>query len=742
MMKNNKKILFFTLCLIILICCISNISATNTNNTNLTNIQDNIELSENFQINNISENSINTINQNSNKLINENKTNVKKSDYSSDSLKYESNTTNTLDNNTKVIDNNNFYIINKTSFYNYFDENNILKPEYSDRILVFEGEFKDIGTISINSDNVTITGNNTLFYNTVFNLNGSGIFLENLNLCLNSTYPNNQNAGIFVGKDNNTLYNITLNYTIPDESTGIGILVKGPENYLNEFYLINSTINVWGNSKRFGNNYGVIVKNTNDALIYGNKINAKLPLRSVSWDSGIFGGISMDSVLAFGADSCNSINFINNYIFANSTGGIQEYPTLDACMFYRCDNAVIKNNTIIEEDFVTPKGTDNYLYGLDVYIMNDVTIIDNNIHIRTDGGKEAAGTAYPIQINGPSANIKIAYNNLTSINNGPNIGIYSNNYYGDTKIDIISNFINITGFASTQSWALVSGVELQDSNDTVLNNTIYVNTNGDKDKGNIYGISYTQGTSGDHTYKIKYNQVVTNGYYGISLGVGQDVVNSEITYNKIQTKYLEGNKAIIIIGYNNIKRYNTGLDSDNNEMPEDELPSWVKQYQNKDYSHNVKKVILKIGDNTAEGSNGTGININKDNSSSTINNKGNSRSTINNNGNSRNNNISINGPNGAIFGGNIITNGLNRIRTNSTGSNVGSSNDFLATISAASPGENGGSAADEKAYELNKNNPNNNVNSYTIPIAIIIIIVAILLILGYKHRKNNDDGEI
>ena len=97
----------------------------------------------------------------------------------------------------------------------------------------------------------------------------------------------------------------------------------------------------------------------------------------------------------------------------------------------------------------------------------------------------------------------IAYNNLTTANFGPNCGIYSMNYYGQTQNYMISNFINVTGYASTHYWALVAGIEVQDSDDLIWNNTIIVNNIGNySSSNNIYGISYSQNTKGDHKYNI------------------------------------------------------------------------------------------------------------------------------------------------------------------------------------------------------------------------------------------------
>ena len=164
----------------------------------------------------------------------------------------------------------------------------------------------------------------------------------------------------------------------------------------------------------------------------------------------------------------------------------------------------------------SPLSVENYLYGIDVYNLNNLTIAYNNISIITTGGKLAAGTAYSIQITGSISAVNITYNDIYTFSNGPNIGIYSQNYYGNTSLSITHNRINVTGLAGSHEWALVAGIETQDSNSTIQNNTIEVYSVAPVDIGdNIYGISYRQKTSGNHTYNIQNNTVFSDGFYSV-----------------------------------------------------------------------------------------------------------------------------------------------------------------------------------------------------------------------------------
>ena len=215
----------------------------------------------------------------------------------------------------------------------------------------------------------------------------------------------------------------------------------------------------------------------------------------------------MDKVSSFAIGGCDNLIFANNSIYSAVNGGVYAdnlFPTLSSVLVYACRNSTLDGNSILVEDYFTRKNQANYLYALDIYVSDDVRVVNNYIDVFTYGGYSFHGTAYPIQITGPAYNIKVAYNYLKSISNGPNIGIFSQNAYGQTQIDVISNFINITGKAGSHMYALVAGIEVQDSDDRILNNTIIVDTVGGYHDGDrIYGISYAQNTRGNHKYQIK-----------------------------------------------------------------------------------------------------------------------------------------------------------------------------------------------------------------------------------------------
>ena len=596
------------------------------------------------------------------------------------------------------------YYVDSDNLDSFFADG-FLKDDYADSILVFNGEFNDKGILDIKSSNVTIIGNNSLLKDTVFCLESSNIMLAGLDFVWNREFGDNDNAGILVLGDNCTIYNCTMDYSVPETTTGFCVYAEGSDgDKIENFTLANSTINFVGNNLRGGWDYCIFVDQVENAMVYGNDINSSLPLRSVDYSFDIFGGVSMEAVGVFVAQSCPNLTFSSNKVFSSVNGGGKSYPTLDTLVIYGCNNATIENNDIHVEDFNSKDGKDNYLQGIDLYFSNNVTIVHNKIDMITTGGRAGMGTAYPIQVNGPSKGVLIAYNNLTTFNFGPNCGIYSMNYYGQTQNYMISNFINVTGLASTHYYALVAGIEVQDSDDLIWNNTIIVNNIGEySDSNNIYGISYSQSTKGDHKYNIQYNNVTTNGRYAVSLsGSGSLVVDSIIANNVLNTNKSSGNRAVRVgAGYNNTIRNNTDGVFRNTLNPDD-LPDWLKNHKGL-----VPKIVVPRY--YREGSNGSGLTDDEGNGAAPWNTGSN--------------------PNGdTVFGSNRDT-------------APGFGGDASPSFTAASPGESGSSAADPNAYEIDEHDNVVSKSSDYLQLCIICIVALLLLLVGYKRQKDKEEEE-
>ncbi|WP_296846776.1 right-handed parallel beta-helix repeat-containing protein [uncultured Methanobrevibacter sp.] len=411
----------------------------------------------------------------------------------------------------------------------YFKDSS-LKDDYDNKVFVFEGSFNNIGKLSINAQNVTIKGDGAILKNTMFDICRDNVTLSNLKFDLDSDLSDNDGAVILFNTNNLYLDNLEINYNVPLNTEAYAIYGVGAKPSSRNLRLTNSKINFEGHNNNI-NVYNCAIKiiNYEDSLIQNNTITTALPLKDVNHGAH---GTSLDSdfVVSVGIENSNNLKFINNTIVSEVNYRQDSlYPTLDGLMISKCDNALIEDNHIYMSDFITYPGLDNYLYGMDIYNLNNLTVRYNEISIVTTGGRLAAGTAYPIQISGPISKVNITRNNLYSFSNGPNIGIYSQNYYGSTELSITYNRINVTGLAGTHEWALVAGVETQDSDSVVENNIIEVHSVGAVGiNDNIYGVSYRQSTDGDHKYSIKNNTVYSDGFKSVYL---LDSKNSTVADN-------------------------------------------------------------------------------------------------------------------------------------------------------------------------------------------------------------------
>ena len=635
---------------------------------------------------------------------------------------------------------NNTYYITSANFNDFFADN-VLKSEYGNSTLIFGGNFDNLGVIRFTSKNTLVTAKDSLFLNTVFDLGASGIVLSNINLVLDKEFEDNEYAGIFVHADNVTVYNCTMNYTAPENVTAFGIYSNGHHEDYVGLNIINNTINLYGNAKNENcYNYGILLRDTHDSLVYGNNIYCELPLKFIYWlFSGSYGSVSKDTVAAVAGDYCENLTLSNNHIHSVVNDQGTSGPTLDTVVLYGCSYSLIENNTILSEDFVTGLGRANFLYALDLFTLEDVTVIGNNISVFTNGGQPGSGTAYPIQITGPVDHVKIVFNNLTTFNHGPNCGIYSENFFGDTFIDIISNFINVTGDATrggfSSDYCLVSGIEAQDTGDNILNNTIIVNNLGDyKSNYHVYGISYVQNTGGGHTYNIQYNNITTNGNYGVKLigdvkdsttynsTISNNIINTQTTSNKTGAST---NKQVEGPGGTTVKNNTNGKGKVNN-MSENLYPEWLKDYfQNGsgrgtgDFAW-INRILNSL-------SNGTGF------------------SGAVGNGTSHSGSGNARGQGHSSSDGDVSGNGTDSNSDAVLGSDhdaaPGVGGDASPSISAASPSDSGSSAANPNAYEIDEHDNVVSKSSDYLQLGLICIVALLLLLVGYKRQKDKEEEE-
>ncbi|MBE6500544.1 MAG: hypothetical protein E7Z80_08400 [Methanobrevibacter thaueri] len=398
--------------------------------------------------------------------------------------------------------------------------------------VIFSGNFSSTNYTTLNfNQSITITATGSNFTNIGFGLLHNGIVLNGATIIINAPQNNDSYAIDIESASNTIVINNKINYNCSYENAA---------NY----------------------NYAIKAMNSENLTIYGNEINATVPLKQPDWYA--VSTIASDFVAGVAVGSCDNFRFDKNNLTVIGNKRVGGFPTLDAFIIAQSENAKIRGNNIRESDTVTTTNQYSYIYGIDAYRCNNLTICSNNVTMNgnksnTNYEGNGTGAAYCIQLTGPHTGVKICNNNLTTRNQGPNLGIYSQNYYGTTNITVCGNHIDVTGKAGSDPWSLVSGMELQDTYATVCGNTITVNnTAGYHENYCAYGISYCQSTSDSHYYDIQKNNVtVYNADYAVY--ILDTNTDGYVMYNNL----IATNSTASTTGDNAVKADNLWV-SDNN----------------------------------------------------------------------------------------------------------------------------------------------------------------------------------
>ena len=506
-MKFNKKLIIISM-LVMLVCCVSAVSATDINGTD--DVSDDIIIDDNAvdEIADIVED-------------------VEIDEVEDDPVEEQQQnpvTTGTI--NGQPWEN---YVFNTTGY---------LKQNVD---LTFSGDFyaQPFGNFKVDKS-ITINAANATFHNIGFDLPVSQITINGGTFIFNESAA--VNAVIYDLGSGNTIQNTVMNITAPENDNFYAIYLNQP----NGAQILNNVIYYVDNYAN-PNNYNYIIKvdKGSNVKVVGNNMTAILPMKTVVYN---LTRIDRDFVAGVAVTQSNYFNFTGNKMDITGNSRVGLYPTLDAVLIYESNWATIEDNTIIEKDINSTTNQYSYLYGIDVYYCNNLKINNNTVNMNADqsGGQiggNGTGAAYCIQLTGPHTGVVISNNSLTTKNNGPNLGIYSQNYFGDSQLTIYGNTINVTGKAGNNEWALVSGMELQDTNVTVYNNTVRVNNTSPYAAGNYaFGISYCQYIDNNHYFAIYNNNVeVINGDMAVSLRTGS---TGYVMYNTLKTTNYHGDGAV------------------------------------------------------------------------------------------------------------------------------------------------------------------------------------------------------
>lgn len=434
-------------------------------------------------------------------------------------------------------------IVTQSNFIYYFDGNGELRDNVTFDELTFQGEFSNLVDIITIPDDMTLTGDNAVLNNIALRITGDNVTVTGFTLNENDAdfTDDNDGAAIYVSGFDVTLDKVSVTYNAPNEVEAKAIFADDAEN----FKLINSEIIFTGANPEDDHYRGLEVRNSNGAKIDNNTITATFPAVAVDW--GQFGSIDQCLVFAVGIQGGDNVEFTNNTVTVNTDGEVGSYPTIDAVMIYSANDILIKGNTITHMDATTEDGA-RYYYSLDIYsTTGTVEANDIIVNTTTTAGDNRAGSAFPIQLTGPFT-VTVKDNNLTGISKGSITGIYASINWsgeGESNLTVENNNINVTGYATTDYYDLVAGIEAEIDVLKAYNNTIAVKNTADYDDDNhVIGVGI--GSSffyGDTSADIKDNNMIVDGKYAVYYKEAED---TEVTGNALCAHELTGDDAVYI----------------------------------------------------------------------------------------------------------------------------------------------------------------------------------------------------
>ena len=436
-------------------------------------------------------------------------------------------------------------IVTQDNFYTFFDDNGILLDTVGFDELIFQGSFSDLAAgYVILTKPITITGDNAVLNNMGITVTSSDVTLNNLTFIADTSLGDL----VYVEGSNVNLNNLDITYTVGDDSARAISIIQSTDVTVN-----NATIAFESHLTDSANDGCAInIEESQNVVVNGSEINSSLPALYVDYMAATTQFMGLDKVNPIRVVTSNGVEITKNIINSETNDYSQAYATIQAIAVLETNDCLIDSNNITLTDEFAQAGQDIYLYGITFAYDEGLVMSNNNFTVHTNGGKKAAGTAYAIQ--GIESELSIVGNNITTFSNGPNLGIYVTSMAGENSVMLIeNNFINVTGLAdSGDPWALVSGIEIQNGDSKIYNNTIYTyNVADDYDEDDfLSGVSYLQWMYGGRTFDIQDNTIYTEGKYAINL---LDASNSIITGNTLYAHDLTGSDAVFIkSGSNNV----------------------------------------------------------------------------------------------------------------------------------------------------------------------------------------------
>lgn len=344
-------------------------------------------------------------------------------------------------------------VVTPETFYNFFDENNVLREGIPFDELTFKGEFNNLGLITIDQP-IKLTGDGAQFNNVSFKLDADDIELSNVNIVLDNL-GEVDGAAIYIGGDNVVVSNNNITYNAPAGEQSYAIEVD----YADDVKIINNNIKYNATSEGDVKTYAINAMYADNLVFEDNVIDASIPSTSIGYSAYPIIDYYSQGVHVENSDN---VSFNKNEIKVNYNAVTGADDTIYAVHFDNCDDSRITNNDI-------ELNGHEYAYGLVSNNCDNLTVSGNDIKSNSDN-HYAAG----LQVGGKSSAV-VDNNNISAKSNDVAYSAYLDDWGDDGEVNLTNN--NIKGESDT-----VYGVYVEENKTLISGNTIDV-------KGNhVYGI--------------------------------------------------------------------------------------------------------------------------------------------------------------------------------------------------------------------------------------------------------------
>lgn len=441
-------------------------------------------------------------------------------------------------------------VVTWQTFHDFFGADGRLLDSVDDAVLIFQGRFDgdELGIHRIILDRpITIVGDykilEAVFREIAIDIVSGDVTIDGLGLKASSYLGDLirvQTSGV-------TLCNMRIEYRCGEESSD-AISIHGEETISDVIVRNNRIVFVSHVPDDTHHATAINMDNAKDLVVEHNTIRVSIPAlfaKNIRRDYFMMG---LNAINALRICEAESVTVTGNSVRVMVNGSGKKYISCHV-IFVAGSNAIrIEDNAITLKDTHTPQGSIIAICGVLCGYSRGVQFIRNRFDLATRGGVSTGGAMQGI--NHTDCNeTEIRENTFYCNSRGPVSAIFLTSMKGGrSDVSIVKNTIQVSGYAKDESpFALVSGVEIQNTVASVLNNSILVSNKNKEYRSGfpVVGVGYVQRLGGSVSFDVQGNTIRTNGEYTV-FTENSNVQNVNVTGNHLTAAKRTGDDSVSV----------------------------------------------------------------------------------------------------------------------------------------------------------------------------------------------------